>query len=215
MLNTLFVKMLKYLKEETKMMEEVFDEYGRIYETILKDLYPAKNSTGFPERNLSVNFSKAYEKIAATNGQNAISWFEFQFGDKNDLHIDAVIMNTSSKELIFVESKRFSEPAKKIREVGEDIDRIYSCIEELKEDGNDSRINLKKYKKVYGLVLADVWTETPQKKSILKAYNENKFLEEFSTTINSKQNGISSEKYYVHDFDKLPNYHLVSFMWKL
>ena len=56
----------------------VFLRYGDMYREILNEIYPAKNRTGFSERNLSVNFSKAFEKIACESGQKAISWFEFQ-----------------------------------------------------------------------------------------------------------------------------------------
>jgi hypothetical protein len=39
---------------------EIFDTYQKRYESILAILYPAKNNTGFTERNLSVNFANAY-----------------------------------------------------------------------------------------------------------------------------------------------------------
>lgn len=208
--------MSQFSRQELNFMGKVFKEYSNIYTNIFKHLYPAKNSTGFPERNLSVNFSKAYEKVATTKNQNAISWFEFQFGKKNDLHLDAIVMNTSSNELILVESKRFNSGKKKIRQVGEDIDRIYSCIKELKKASQNSRIDLKnKYKKVYGVVLADVWPETRLKKSILNAFQTKCFLTNFSTIINST-NKISGEKYYncTFNLNNFP-YHLVSFMWKI
>nr|MCR5719802.1 hypothetical protein [Lachnospiraceae bacterium] len=59
--------------------DKIMEEYKQIYEKIFKTMYPAKNSTGFPERNLSANYSKAYETV----NTNAITWFEFQFGPKN------------------------------------------------------------------------------------------------------------------------------------
>lgn len=199
-------------KRNSKIMEEVFDEYGRIYETILKNLYPAKNSNGFCERNLSVNFSKAYEKKATENKQTAISWFEFPFGKK--LHLDLIIMNVTKKELILIESKKFNNPIKKFQEFGEDIDRIYSCIEELKDEDNGRRIDMKKYMKKYGLLLADVWTENPLKESIYKAYNDNSFLETFSNQIESEHK-ITRGYYYTYNFKDLSDYHLVSLMWQL
>ena len=192
-------------------MKKVFEEYGKIYEEIFEHLYPAKNNTGFAERNLSVNFSKAYEKVATSK---AISWFEFQFGAKNNLHLDALILDASNKKLMLIESKRFSSPSKKIREIYEDIDRIYSCIEELRTSNNNRIFKLKKYKTIYGIVLADVWSETKKKKSILAAYKEKNFLQNFSTNINTNKK-ITNETYYVYNFRTVPNYHLVSFVWKL
>ena len=40
------------------MLEEVFKNYDLIYRNILKNFYPSLGSTGFQERNLTVNFSK-------------------------------------------------------------------------------------------------------------------------------------------------------------
>ena len=90
--------------------KNIFDEYKNYYECVFDVFYPSKNSTGFTERNLSVNFSKAYEKL----NPKAITWFEFQFGEKNNLHYDALIINRETKELFLIESKRFSKLNKKI-----------------------------------------------------------------------------------------------------
>lgn len=43
--------------------DEVFENYKNNYVKIFDMIYPAKGNTGFPERNLSVNFAKAYEKM--------------------------------------------------------------------------------------------------------------------------------------------------------
>ena len=148
-------------------INDVFAEYQGIYQKILDSFYPAKNSTGFPERNLSVNLSKAYEKVAEVKGQKSISWFELQFGERNNSHVDAVIINLSTNELLVVEAKRFSNPALKMKEVSKDIERIHSLVAELK---TEDRIEMDKIKKCYGIVLADVWIETDIKKQILKSY---------------------------------------------
>ena len=77
------------LKDER--FKTVFSEFRQNYIDILNVLYPSKNSTGFTERNLSVNFAKAYEQIVPT----AHTWYEFQFGTKNNLHFDAIIVDAA------------------------------------------------------------------------------------------------------------------------
>ena len=75
---------------------DVFENYRNNYQRILSLLYPSKNSTGFTERNLSVNFANAYERV----NSSAITWFEFQFGENNNLHYDAVIIDPKNKRLL-------------------------------------------------------------------------------------------------------------------
>ena len=191
-------------------MKKIFDEYGNIYRKILEKIYPAKGSTGFAERNLSVNFSKAYEKIFPS----ALSWFEFQFGKKN--HVDAVIVNEESQEIFVIESKRYSVQSK-ITAVGHDIDRIKTFLDELKKENdrrneNDRRIDLSKIKKFYGVILADVWTEVDNfKRKILKSYQEENFLTEFKEFLKFESK-ISNPHYNVQDIENRENYFLVS-MW--
>ncbi len=78
-----------------KKFEKIFENYKKRYESILDVLYPAKNSTGFTERNLSVNFANAYVQ----DHPGSVTWYEFQFGEKNNLHLDAIIVNKEQKEI--------------------------------------------------------------------------------------------------------------------
>ena len=186
---------------------KVFEKYKKNYDEILNVIYPAKNSTGFPERNLSVNFAKAYESIF----DNSVTWYELQFGINNNSHIDAVIIDTRNKRILFIESKRFSNPSKKVNEINEDIDRIICLKEELLND-SDERINDIKSYHFYGVILADVWLETKTKNEIYNAFKD-------GTYINQKYPHIElHELYYdVREFDndKICNYKLVSFSWEL
>lgn len=190
-------------------MKKIFDEYGNIYRKILEKIYPAKGSTGFAERNLSVNFSKAYEKIFPS----ALSWFEFQFDKKK--HVDAVIVNEESQEIFVIESKRYSVQSK-ITAVGHDIDRIKTFLDELKDANKNNdliikRIDLSKIKKFYGVILADVWKETDLKEKILQSYQEENFLTEFKEFLKFESK-ISNPHYNVQDIENIENYFLVS-MW--
>ncbi|MGN1095523.1 MAG: hypothetical protein ACI4QR_03970, partial [Eubacteriales bacterium] len=136
----------------TNNFDLVFDEYKNKYTKILGKLYPSKNSTGFTERNLSVNFSKSYESICP----DAVTWFEFQFGEKNDLHLDALIVNREKNEIFLVEAKRFSSPEKKIHEVAKDIERINAIGRKYAHEFEE-RIPDFESCELYGVILADIW----------------------------------------------------------
>ncbi len=196
-------------------INDVFAEYQGIYQKILDSFYPAKNSTGFPERNLSVNLSKAYEKVAEVKGQKSISWFELQFGERNNSHVDAVIINLSTNELLVVEAKRFSNPALKMKEVSKDIERIHSLVAELK---TEDRIEMDKIKKCYGIVLADVWIETDIKKQILKSYKagqKNPQDKESFINLYFPDLKLLNLQYDVRDISEIENYYLLSFLWEI
>lgn len=200
---------------DKKEISDIFTEYEKRYEKILAHIYPAKNSTGFPERNLTVNFTKAYEKVAEERGQESISWYEMQFGERNNYHADAVIWNISTRELFIIESKRFSNPAQKVREISEDIGRIYEFVSELR---TEDRLDMARVKKIYGVILADVWAETEAKKSILRSYeigrrdpaDENSFLKR-----NLPDLELRDLRYDVRDITAIETYFLLSFLWEV
>ena len=205
----------------------VFDIYGDIYRTILKKFYPALGNTGFPERNLSVNFVKAYESYTKKSNQDVYSWFEFQFGEEKNKHVDAVIMNETSREIFVIESKRYSNPNGKMFEVGEDIERVFEFSKQIVEEnkpGGSKRIDISKFDRVYGVILADVWTETDKKIEIKKSYeigtkdanSKDAFLNRFSDNI-LYSNDLKELKYNIQSNinSSLENYNLVSFVWEV
>lgn len=209
---------------DMKRREAVFKYYGNIYKTIFSYIYPAKNSTGFPERNLSVNFTKAYEMVARIANETAFSWFEFQFGEKNNFHVDAVIINETVGDMLIVESKRFSNPPKKIREVSKDIERIYELVSELKNENERGilRIDVSKVNHCYGVILADVWTETQLKKDIFDSYlagvqdqkSADSFLNKFCGDF-IQDRKFSALSYDVCNMKENQEYNLLSFLWQI
>ena len=151
----------------------VFENYQQHYSKIFDYMYPAKNSTGFTERNLSVNFIKGYESARAMYDEKIVSWYEFQFGEKNNYHVDAVMWNISLGELYVIESKRFNNPSAKIREIDADINRIYALVDELKSECATSkqRIPINNISQIFGVILADAWNETKIKNNIITISN--------------------------------------------
>ncbi len=152
-------------------IERILQQYKKNYFRIFESIYPSKGSTGFTERNLSVNFAKAYEQIYP----QAFTWYEFQFGKNNNLHYDAIIINPEDREIVVIESKRFSELFKKVKEVGEDIERIRAFSTDYFEEFVDRIPNLKEYT-VVGVILADVWAKGKNKIAISKAFMESSFI---------------------------------------
>ena len=191
-------------------LQLVFDKYREKYARIFQGMYPAKNNTGFPERNLSVNFSKAIEALYPS----AYSWFEFQFGVNNNLHFDAVVVVPETKALFVVESKRFSNLKKKIEGINGDILRMNKVPFEYREEFETRIAGFADFT-VYGVVLADVWTETKGKGKIRDAFANGSFVNDYLPGL------IDSGSYFVCGFEGATNhqwlndhYYLLSMVWK-
>lgn len=193
--------------------EKVHKLYGEIYRHILRHIYPAKNSTGFPERNLSVNFSKAYE--AVYSGEGCFTWYELQFGDKNNLHYDACIVDETNRRIILVESKRFSNLNKKITEIGVDINRIQS-IKKIAQMELNNRIPRIEAYEIYGLILADAWEETTGKIEVIRSFENSTFLNQYATKLGAEIEQVLPQ-YHAELIKKFENnkYYLLSFIWRV
>ena len=154
------------------MFEKVFNEYQNVYLGILDNFYPSVGSTGFQERNLTVNFSKAYEKVI--NG-NAISWFELQFGEKNNLHLDCVIIDKINKRIFLIEAKRYSAPKRKKASVTADIERIEGFIKD--SFLQDERFQNYQDYQLFGVILGDVWfKESKSKEALHQSYLDKNYF---------------------------------------
>lgn len=205
------------------MIDQIFNTYAGIYKSILSAFYPSKGSTGFAERNLSVNWSKAAEIVCGR--ENLISWFEYQFSDANNKHIDALVWDRSNGNLYLIESKRFSDPISKTKEIGNDVVRLQDLYEEILRE---KRIDLSKVKHCYGVILADVWPKKNRKRckkrEILESFENCSFLADnicnFSETTQLilKDYPFPELKYYHIVFDDVSEaerYALVSFSWRI
>ena len=131
-----------------KELDFIFKKYSEKYAKIFEKLYPAKGSTGFTERNQTVNYSKAMEDLYPST----VTWFEFQFGDENNKHIDAVIINPELKTIFIIEAKRFNLVKRKTKSIGEDIIRINSLSGDFAKEFADRIPNFASYK-LQGMIL--------------------------------------------------------------
>jgi len=78
---------------------------------------------------------------------------------------------------------------------------------------------------IFGVILADVWTETRKKKQIYDSFVAGTFITDFLEDNLIKYPSLHNATYYVGDFDNLPcdapkrdvlqTYHLVSFAWEI
>ena len=157
-------------------IEKVVSFYYERYIKIFNDCYPAHGSTGFTERNLSVNFAYALESLDV----DSFAWFEFPIGEKQ--HIDAVIINKASNEVFIIEAKRFQFKSKVVSSAN-DISRITNevVLEKIKD-----RLPKHNDYNFYCVILADVWLENHFKEEIYNFWGDGfykKISEEFEFDI--------------------------------
>lgn len=217
---------------------EVLKAYQRNYEKILNIFYPSKKSTGFTERNLTVNFSKAYEAVAGAVGDVCCSWFELPVNVNGKDHVDVIIINITQKEILLIEAKRYMDLQKKVLEVIEDTERINTIdwIRELTDErSNGGERPVLQYiedYKIFGVILADLWIEKENQQVIYELYQKKsgmtdskEFLEELQQFRKSVKEGLCLKDFCVDrpvdvnttrdvkiDYIKT-TYKLLSFSW--
>lgn len=163
--------------------EKVFEKYESIYNNIFSLFYPALESNGFTERNLTVNFSKAYEQTYCND--RIFSWFELPLlGNKNNEHFDCIIVNVDRKEVFFVEAKRYPSVKSKKESSKGDIIRIEDYIK--KYFYKDPRFENYSDYKLYGLILADVWQENTSKVKLYNSFVNEEFFDDVDELNNKK-----------------------------
>jgi hypothetical protein len=200
-------------------LSRILQEYINVYINILESYYPAKRSIGFTERNQTVNFSKAIEKVYPF----AFTWFEVPFEDDSKNHFDAIVIIPEVKEIFIIEAKRFSDGNSKVVSVGKDIKRIENynyisgAIETLKDSNQYS---------IYGVLLADLWTENSIKNKISDKWclgPDNFFTDElFTKKLNINKAFVDSIECmeritigdYVNTDPSFKNYNLLICIWK-
>ena len=147
------------------MLQQEFEQMKAAYFQIFRQFYPAKRSNGFVERNLTVNFARAYEQCHKE--ENCFTWYELSFGNKK--RMDGCIVNVTRKEIFLIESKRFNNPEKKKEEVKADICRIDAF--DVAAEFSQRLPDWQDYT-VYGVILADVWCEVDSKTTIFREFAE-------------------------------------------
>ena len=146
--------MMNLSEEIAAIFDCMIDSYSQIF----SHYYPAHNSTGFTERNLTCNFAFAIKSLYPND---SFIWFEAPIDLKNSKHVDAVAFIPSKKAMLIIEAKRFSNLKQKIREIEEDIERIQNLEHYyLLKTGLVGSIVVEF---AIGIILSDIWLETDGK----------------------------------------------------
>lgn len=183
--------------QDFSFFEQTLEECKARYEKILERLYPSKENTGFSEENLLVNFSKAYDLVLKKNNQQeSTSWFEFQLTNRigkqrNDNHLDCLVIDDANKKILFIEGKRFKSESK-ISEIGKDAYRIINVFDDRKDEFFDCIVDYDDYK-FYGVLLSDVWLRGNDNfyTRIFKSYEESSL---FSNDSSFKEKLFADDK---------------------
>lgn len=153
----------------------VLDMYKTRYSNILGKIWPTIGSNGFNEHNLTVNYTIAFETVAARNNEETSAWFEFQIPNesKNNHRMDGLIINHTTKELYLVEAKRFSKNKlkRKRRELGYDFIRIENLDLSRFENLFVEKELISDYQ-IFGILLFDLWTENKEQIDLLNQWQE-------------------------------------------
>lgn len=177
--------------------DNIISHFHNQYKRILYYYYPAHESTGFTERNLSVNFARAVESTSS----NAFTWYEVPL-DRKVEHYDAMVVNVEAKEIYIIESKRFSVPLQKLREVGEDIQRI-TDKKNLAMVRKELKLPDYQNYTVYGVIVADIWLEAKSKEKIYQHWN-NTFVDAYPDVLSAtgvNNASIKSPQWFTRGFD--------------
>lgn len=189
---------------------DIFAAYRRIYEKFFELTHAGVDEIKFMEKNLSVNFSRAYEIFSAIHREDSFSFFEVAFGDKK--HLDCVILNDTTGELFAIEAKRFGyQFHEKSQEIGKDINRIAEFVNEEPWKNFPFR---------YGVILADIWDiprdyanwwdQNLESAEIISSYYDATFLNKF------KIGGeLSNVQYDIQADISRRGYYLLSFWWEI
>ena len=121
------------IQEQTKeftiniLINESFNKAIESYNNIFNQYYPAHDSTGFTERNLTSNFAESLKYFL---GEKSFIWFETPINPENKKeHIDAVVFSKVKNSILLIESKRLGQEVnKQIVSLKRDIERIDSKI---------------------------------------------------------------------------------------
>lgn len=123
------------------------------YSRILDSYYPAFETTGFTERNLTFNFCHE----ALCQNENMIVWQEVPLSDKEQ-HLDSIIFDDVNKSIYIVEAKRLGAEGA-ISSIKNDMERLEDLSKQwTKIRGvDDCYVPERKNYKKYFVILVDLW----------------------------------------------------------
>ena len=151
-----------------KMIETILKRMQARYSQMLDTYYPAFETTGFTERNLTFNF--CHEALCLN--ENMIAWQEVPLSDKEQ-HLDSIIFDDVNKSIYIVEAKRLgAEDA--IGSIENDMDRLEGLSEKwTKIRGiDDIYVPERKNYTKYFVVLVDLWAPHGSTEESVKSHKK-------------------------------------------
>jgi hypothetical protein len=153
-----------------RIAKTAFENMAIEYTQLLDRFYPAKDSSGFTERNLTYRFCKTFEAaLVQSNVGACFSWMEFPLTKQKKEngkrvsapHLDSVIFvfHDDQISVVYIEAKRITE-----NNYDQKYDSIISDIRRMKSESNRASVLEQVYHKAslsqkneYICFAADVW----------------------------------------------------------
>lgn len=151
-----------------KMIETILKRMQARYSQMLDTYYPAFETTGFTERNLTFNF--CHEALCLN--ENMIAWQEVPLSDKEQ-HLDSIIFDDVNKSIYIVEAKRLGAEGA-IGSIENDMDRLEGLSEKwTKIRGiDDIYVPERKNYTKYFVVLVDLWAPHGSTEESVKSHKK-------------------------------------------
>ena len=151
-----------------KMIETILKRMQARYSRMLDTYYPAFETTGFTERNLTFNFCQE----ALCLNENMIVWQEVPLSDKEQ-HLDSIIFDDVSKSIYIIEAKRLGAEGA-IHSIENDMDRLQKLSTEWKKIRgiDDCYVPERKNYKKYFVILVDLWAPHGSTEESVKSHKK-------------------------------------------
>ncbi|MDX9697498.1 MAG: hypothetical protein RBT49_17030 [Bacteroidales bacterium] len=176
-------------KKAQEVVQEVFYNMSKMYESIFTSYYPSHGSNGFTERNLTFYFSHFYLKNA-NNLSDIIIWQEvpIQGGE----HFDTLIIDTVNEMFFIIEAKRLQNKGK-FESIKDDFEKIIQKNNQIKIPHEFTLFDK------YAILLTDIWV--PENNNKIKKDIRDNFID-FKSELNIEK---SIEKHTIK-IENINNY---------
>jgi len=157
-------------KEAQQIVQEVFYNMSKMYESIFTSYYPSHGSNGFTERNITFYFSHFYLKNA-NNLSDIIIWQEVPI--KGGEHFDTMIIDTVNEMIFIIEAKRLQNKGK-FESIKDDFEKIIQKNNQIKIPYDFTIFDK------YAILLTDIWVpENNNMKITLQKDFSNIFIDNY------------------------------------
>lgn len=176
-------------KKAQEVVQEVFYNMSKMYESIFTSYYPSHGSNGFTERNLTFYFSHFYLKNAKKLS-DIIIWQEVPI--LGGEHFDTMIIDTVNEMIFIIEAKRLQNKGK-FESIKDDFEKIIQKNNQIKIPHEFTLFDK------YAILLTDIWV--PENNNKIKKDIRDNFID-FKSELNIEK---SIEKHTIK-IENINNY---------